>query len=118
MLLNLLFIVASMAFIDAAFTLPGLAGLVLSALMQIFFMSDVMRPKRKLPPNTMKLALFFFQVQAHSFCAFGHLRMSSWVWVIAKKDWSCNCVLVHVVFLSQRQFVLVPDVYRFPPAWF
>jgi SecD/SecF fusion protein len=35
MLLNLLFIVASMAFIDAAFTLPGLAGLVLSAGMAV-----------------------------------------------------------------------------------
>ena len=35
MLLNLLFIVASMALIDAAFTLPGLAGLVLSAGMAV-----------------------------------------------------------------------------------
>lgn len=35
MLLNLFFIVASMAMIDAAFTLPGLAGLVLSAGMAV-----------------------------------------------------------------------------------
>ena len=35
MLLNLLLIVASMSFIDAAFTLPGLAGLVLSAGMAV-----------------------------------------------------------------------------------
>lgn len=35
MLLNLLFIVSTMVFIDAAFTLPGLAGLVLSAGMAV-----------------------------------------------------------------------------------